>query len=731
MRAGARLLALAGAVLSIALLPTAPAAAASYPASVKQSVFVTMDDGVHLAGSLYFPSRDGKTVAPGRFPVVLTMTPYGRNLGQTRADWAQRGYVGAIFDIRGAGGSEGNLNDNYFSPRESRDSAEVIDYLGTRPYSNGRVGMIGGSYEGITQLLAAARQPRHLKAIVPTVPLADLYRDAVYHGGILSEFFGAQYLAVQGAPGLVGGNDPGDAPHTILAKFDQAQSKPIAFDYLESNLDGPFFRARSPVEQASRIKVPMLLYAGWFDGLSARGGPEMWGALRRRRGVETRIVIDPITHKGNGPPFNLSGYDPKIDDFAKAQQEFLAHYLEGKPEAKHKPVKLFLMGRDKYVYGSTIPLAGTRDERLFLKAGTTSPAPVASGRQSYFTNPSAGFSVTFDRHGTVAASPYMPLDQRTENEEGLVWSSKPLESPLAVAGPISMRLVASSTANNTDWYVRISDVRPDGSTLLLTPGYLRASFRALDPRKSTPLRPYHPHKSTSPITPGKKVTYAIEVWPTANEFEKGHRIRIQLASEDVPNHMPGTLHLDRSNPANDSFTPLPPATNTVYFGGAGGTSLLLPVIRGSVPRALGGCLARRAPIGRRNIGRIRLRYTRSRLLRIPIRPTRQTKRVYRYCVKRSHGRVSAVLSARGRAVLVTTTATGHRLRGVGRGVSVRRLRARFPHRRRLARGLYRAGPHSRRVFGVRGGKVRWVVVAERSLLVRPKLLRRYLRRAGL
>src|SRR4051812_39173979 len=687
-----------------------------------------MDDGVQLAGDLYLPSKDGRTVAPGRFPVILTMTPYGRNLGQTRADWAQRGYVGTIFDIRGAGGSEGNLNDNYFSPRESRDSAEVIEYLGRRSYSNGRVGMIGGSYEGITQLLAAANQPPHLKAIVPSVPLSDLYRDATYHGGILSQFFGAQYLAVQGAPGLVGSNDPGDAPHTILAKLDQAQSKPIAFDYLESNIDGPFFRARSPIEKANRIKVPMLLYGGWFDGLSARGGPEMFNAPRRRRGVETRIVMDPITHKGNGPPFNLSGYDPKIDDFAKTRDEFLAHYLEGKPEPKRKPVKIFLMGRDKYLQGSRFPLAGTREDRLFLKEGTTSPAPVASGRQSYFTNPSAGFSVTFDRHGTVAASPYMPIDQRSEDQEGLVWTSKPLEAPLAVAGPISMRLVASSTANDTDWYVRISDVRPDGSTLLLTPGYLRASHRALDPRKSTALRPYHTHNSPSPITPGKRVTYAIEVWPTANEFEKGHRIRFQLASADAPNHMPGTLHLDRANPANDSFTPLPPATNTVYYGS---TSLLLPVIRGSVPEALGGCLARRAPIGLRNIGRVRLRYTRGRLLRIPIRPIRRTRRVYRYCVKRSRGRVSAVLSARGRTALVATTATGHRLRRVGRGVSLRRLRAHFPRRRRIARNLYRAGPRSRRVFGVRRARVRFVAVAERSLLRRPSVLRRYLRRAGL
>ena len=146
-----------------------------------------------------------------------------------------------------------------------------------------------------------------------------------------------------------------------------------------------------------------------------------------------------------------------------------------------------------------------------------------------------------------------------------------------------------------------------------------------------------------------------------------------------------------------------------------------------------GCLARRAPIGPANVGRVRLRLTRPRALSaIKPRPVRRGSRVDRWCVKRSSGRVSAVYSsrsARARARLVKTTARGHRFRGIRRGVTVRRLRARFPAARRVTRGIYRARPRSRRIFGTRAGHVRFMGVADRRLLAHRRQLRRYLRLA--
>jgi hypothetical protein len=146
--------------------------------------------------------------------------------------------------------------------------------------------------------------------------------------------------------------------------------------------------------------------------------------------------------------------------------------------------------------------------------------------------------------------------------------------------------------------------------------------------------------------------------------------------------------------------------------------------------AVGTCLARRSPIGPRNIGRVRLGYTRSRLRRVRVRLVRKTKRSYRFCVKKSSGRVIAVFSRRGRAVVVVTTARGHGNRGVRPGVSVRVLRRAYSRRRAVGRGLYRANRNSPRLIGVRKGRVRYIAVVDRRLLRNKRALRRYLRLAG-
>src|SRR4051794_2156431 len=154
--------------------PARPASGPSVPApsyqTVSEYVMIPMDDGVRLGATITFPSVDGKTRAPGVFPVVLSMTPYGRD-GEcgcpSQVFYPTRGIASAVVDVRGTGGSEGNLDGNYFSPREQRDGYELVEWLGTRTWSNGKVGMIGGSYLGITQYLTAEQQPSHLAAIAP------------------------------------------------------------------------------------------------------------------------------------------------------------------------------------------------------------------------------------------------------------------------------------------------------------------------------------------------------------------------------------------------------------------------------------------------------------------------------------------------------------------------------------------------------------------------------------
>jgi uncharacterized protein len=576
------------AALALALL-AAPAAAHADYKLVTRDVYVPMSDGVRLAVTLGLPSTDGATPAPGRFPVILTLTPYSRQANGPVAKLVANGYVHAVADIRGAGGSEGNLNGNYFSPREQRDGYELVEWLGTRPFSTGKVGMYGGSYLGITQYLTAELRPPHLAAIAPSMALSDLYREATYHGGILSAFFGAQYLLVQGAPGLAGGNsDPSQLGDLVGAKVQQAESAPIAFDYLGNTTDDQFFRERSPIYRADQIDVPVLMYDGWMDGF-IRGPSEMYPVLARRPGVETAMLINPVTHKNGSRTYEVNPYPAKDpEDYTDAVLGFYARHLKGEPGPARPPVKLYLMGADRYLTAPSWPPPSMHAQRFWLRPGGMAPAPAAAGEESYAANPAEGTSVTFDRHGTMAASPYDPQDQSLESGLGLVWRTEALSRPLTLVGPMAVHLLASTTADDTDWFVRVSDEDPSGHATLLTEGFLRASHRELDPARSTELRPYHPHVEPTPVQPNATVPYEIEVWPTAYQFAVGHRVRVQLTSRDTPNHLPGTVRVDRANPGASTFVPLAPSVNTVRYGGAEGSSVVLPVNEEGVGRQESG-----------------------------------------------------------------------------------------------------------------------------------------------
>ena len=440
----------------------------------------------------------------------------------------------------------------------------MIEYLGTQPYSNGKVGMAGGSYVGITQYLAAERQPPHLKAIAPQVAISDLYREGYTHGGVPNFFFDTQYIAVQGAPGAAGANnDPSLLADTVAAKAGQSAVGTIAFDYLARPNDDRFYRDRSPIYHAKRIEVPTLVIGGWRDGL-LRGSPEMYRKLARRKGVETRLYIDPCTHKGCGAPLAPLTMGKDVYDAGAVAFEFLQKHLAGVRTPKRPRVEYYVQGRDEYARAGSWPPKRTHFKRVRLGSGT----------QEFVTNPAAGFSMAFDRFGTVAASPYVPTDQRLEGPQGITFRTPVLDKPLSLAGPVALHLVASSTATDTDWHAKISDVAPDGTESIVTDGALRASHRALDRKRSIRGRPYHTHTNPQPIEPNRFYKYEVEIWPTAYELAPGHRLQMRLTSTDLPTHLPGSIAFDRDDPASAQINLLSPATNTVNLGKS---YLLLPV----------------------------------------------------------------------------------------------------------------------------------------------------------
>jgi hypothetical protein len=200
----------------------------------------------------------------------------------------------------------------------------------------------------------------------------------------------------------------------------------------------------------------------------------------------------------------------------------------------------------------------------------------------------------------------------------------------------------------------------------------------------------------------------------------------------MPRARPDLLNVrEKDEPAGQPLADNRPFDAPVSTGGIARRKLCGqgPIDPQSVKSQVRRCLARRAPIGPRNIGRVRLGFSRRRLLRLRVKPVRKTRRSYRYCVKRSSGRVSAVFSRRGRVALIATTARSHGNRGVRPGASARALRRAYARRQAVGRGLYRANRSSPRLIGIRKGRVRFVAVANQGLLRSRRALRRYLRHA--
>jgi putative CocE/NonD family hydrolase len=299
----------------------------------------------------------------------------------------------------------------------------------------------------------------------------------------------------------------------------------------------------------------------------------MYRALARRPGVETRLFMDPCTHKGCGAPFAPFNDPPGRYDTSGLVFEFLRKYLLGTPASQRPPVEYYLQHANRYVASPTWPPPATRFKRYALGAGTLGGRS-STGSAQYVSDPAAGMSMAFDQYGTVAASPYLPTDQRLEGPHGLTFRTAPLRKPLDLAGPVALRLVAASTATDTDWYAKLADVAPDGSETIITAGALRASHRALDPARSAPERPYHTHTDPQPIEPGRFYAYDIEIWPTAYELAPGHRLALRLTSTDLPTHLPGWYRVDRDHPEATAIELESPAVNSVRFAGS---RLLLPV----------------------------------------------------------------------------------------------------------------------------------------------------------
>jgi putative CocE/NonD family hydrolase len=572
---------------------------------IDTDVAVPMRDGTQLLGDLYRP----ETREP--LPVLLQRLPYDKDdlvsvtyaIDVLRA--ARSGYAVVVQDTRGRYASPGR-----FTPfvSEATDGADTVAWAAAQPWSNGRVGMIGGSYVGATQWLAATTAPPALRAIAPFVTAADYHQGWAYQGGAFALGFNLRWayasLALaevdrRVAAGLATTEDllafaveahGSDALHDRLPLTDVpglADVAPYYLEWLAHPTYDDFWRTLAPRERHADITVPACNIGGWYDvflggtlanytGMRASGGSERARTLQR-------LVVGPWSHSIHGGAFVERDYGPFAGtdelDLTGLQLRWFDHVLRDLDNGvdRESPVHLFVMGADVWRDEDDWPLPDTRWTDHFLHSdgnaatsggalSTTPPDDEPGDTFRYDPNdpvPTIG-GQTYLQGATVGANAG-PRDRRgvERRRDVLTYTTAPLGRAVEVTGPVTLTAFVSTSVIDTDITAALVDVHPDGRAELLTEGILRARYRD---SRSTPAL----------LAPGRTYELQIDLWATANVFAVGHRIRLEVSSSNFPrfDRNPNTGGVIAATTPDDLVT----AVTTVHHDRARPSRLTLPII---------------------------------------------------------------------------------------------------------------------------------------------------------
>ncbi|HME30106.1 MAG TPA: CocE/NonD family hydrolase [Pseudolabrys sp.] len=558
---------------------------------------ITMDDGLVLRADIFRPVKDGK------FPVILSYGPYAKNLafqdGYPSAwkrmaehhpdvsagssnlyqswevvdpeKWVPHDYACVRVDSRGAGCSPGFID--HFSPRETKDFYDCIEWVGAQPWSNGKVGLNGISYYGINQWHVASLQPPHLAAMCIWEGAADWYRDMTHHGGILSTFwenwYDMQVKTVQYGAGERGKRSRVHSelvcgPETLSEEALARNRADFGTDIVSHPLDDDYHKARSP--KWDKVVTPLFSAANWGgQGLHPRGNFEGFvRAAAKQKWLEAH-GIEHWTHF--------------YTDYGREQQlRFFDCFLHGKKDGWAKQPKVLLQVRhiDKFVprAENEWPLRRTRWTKFYLDP---------TSMMLTTKKPSGLAQLKFNGMG-----------------DGLTFLTPPLGKETEITGPSALKLFASSSTPDADFFIVLRAFAGDLKEIVFqgaidphTPvaqGWLRASHRKLDKKLSKPCRPYHAHDQKQPLKKGQPVELDIEIWPTSIVVPAGYRVGLSIRGKDYEHG--GASGGRLSNFKNelrgcgpflhDDPRDRPPAIfngiTSLHFGRAKTPYLLLPII---------------------------------------------------------------------------------------------------------------------------------------------------------
>jgi putative CocE/NonD family hydrolase len=539
--------------------------AALYPGSVSLPLqYITMSDGTQLAAYITLPAdADGNAVA-GSFPTVLVQTSYNGVAGQAvqaigGADplLITHGYASITVDVRGTGQSQGDWEA--FGPTEQADYGEVVDWVTTQSWCDGRIGLQGVSYLGITAIITAAQRHPAVKAAFPIVPIGDGYRDIVFTGGQVNPTFIPLWLALVSVLGLTDPTAltnptigiPVILQHLISAVTDfQVPTilKALAGDP-ETAYDGDFWKARSPLENDAQINVPTFVVGGLHD-LFQRSEPMTYEAIKMH--APTKLLIGPWTHiqaaSGSGLPAD------GVPTLSQITLRWFDQYVKGMDVgADTLPnVTQWVAGYEHYVTASDWPNPQASAQRLYMHAdkslSTTAPTADEAANKA-LQLPIEGLCSISLSQWTAGLIGFIPLPCFSNSNSAERYSVK-YETPVMtddyyLNGPIEADIWMSTTASDAGLSVRVDDVDASGTAKSLTNGIQTASLRAVDDSRSRKLdgqsiQPWHPYTQASvlPVGANTPVLVPVEIFSTSALIAKGHKLRVSVGASDLPQGVP-------------------------------------------------------------------------------------------------------------------------------------------------------------------------------------------------
>jgi hypothetical protein len=554
----------------------------------ERDVPVKMRDGITLRADICRPKLDGK------FPVLLTRTPYDKNGAVAFCRKAvARGYVVVAQDVRGRYASEGGW---YPFKYESQDGYDTVEWAAALPYSNGKVGMFGGSYVGATQYLAAIAKPPHLAGICPNYTASNYHDGWTYQGGAFEQWFNESWTT-QLAENTMSRpiESGGDAvswtqtqplwSHPMLQTPSAAGVAPYFTDWLTHPNYDDYWKEWSIEDHYGQIQVPVFSVGAWYD-IFLGGTLRNYARLKNEAGTEAarrgqRLMIYVGGHAGGGWAEEKIGavdFGNKLPfDLNEATLRWYDSLLKGIVNGldHEKPVRIFVMGKNDWREEDDWPLKRAKATRYYLRStkpanglergGTLSTAaPAEEKPDQYVYDPNDAVPTI---GGPLCCEPLPtgigPEDQRPAEARGdvLVFSSPAFTQNTEVTGPISLDLYVSSSAVDTDFTGKLVDVWPNGFAQNLTEGILRLRYRNSEdkPELGNPGEIYH---------------ISVDLWATSNVFLTGHKLRLEVSSSNFP-------RFDRNlNTGGDQArgTNVVKATNVIYHDKFRPSALVLPIV---------------------------------------------------------------------------------------------------------------------------------------------------------